>query len=265
MHPAHLAFLACTLLVSAATLHAHKQEFNCFLPDDHHVCLNGGDCWYADENYLKCRCTEGFYGPRCEIAKEPCSFVDCGDAGTCSNDGGGVCTCRSGYEGTACNETSDVEQYAQVSSRLTLYNASRVYEYNDRYCRERNRSVPTLSDIANTFINASSVMLDYSVSEFEALNILKDHRDTFNMFAAAGLYDVDHHDAPDDEASYSLSSSSATDPDTLDTVTTALWLQQNKGLCAVLSVVSTASNIASMRVRRESCTYPGITSMACID
>jgi hypothetical protein len=60
-----------------------------------------------------CACTDGYTGPSCQNASDPCDYPqprnsDCGSHGTCNS---GTCACSGGYDGSRCQIAPDLCEY----------------------------------------------------------------------------------------------------------------------------------------------------------
>ena len=62
-------------------------------------CENGGTC--VSSPSLKCKCLEGFSGPRCE-SYDPCVSMRCENGGTCVLSPSLKCNCLKGFSGIRC-------------------------------------------------------------------------------------------------------------------------------------------------------------------
>lgn len=104
--------LAAGLLLAIVLLSGCKAD-----PCENRTCINGGVC--VDGT---CDCPEGFIGPDCGIALDPCVNLGCDplrSTGCVSSGGQAACICVDGYEGQKC----DARWSAKFAGKWTVNEA----------------------------------------------------------------------------------------------------------------------------------------------
>ena len=89
--------------------------FDCTLQDVPNPCdpnpcnPPNGDCALNEaDGSFTCTCNDGYTGDNCQTqdVPDPCSTVDCGQHGSCSD---GSCICSDGYGGTSCQDINECD------------------------------------------------------------------------------------------------------------------------------------------------------------
>ncbi|XP_051926761.1 protocadherin Fat 2 isoform X1 [Hippocampus zosterae] len=78
-------------------------------PCDHNPCQNGGVCHEETNGELHCRCTDLFYGSRCEQKNNPCVSEPCTHGRVCvPREQGYICNCSMAHVNAQCHNGVDV-------------------------------------------------------------------------------------------------------------------------------------------------------------
>uniref|UniRef100_A0A7N6B2V0 Delta-like protein n=1 Tax=Anabas testudineus TaxID=64144 RepID=A0A7N6B2V0_ANATE len=114
-------FCECKNGWKGKTCHSRKSPLFCFLfffhthvvclwesQCDEATCNNGGTC-YDEGNTFQCKCSPGWEGATCNIAKNSsCLPNPCENGGTCVVTGESfTCVCKEGWEGPTCNQNTN--------------------------------------------------------------------------------------------------------------------------------------------------------------
>ncbi|XP_047455653.1 agrin isoform X3 [Mugil cephalus] len=118
-------------------------------------CKNGGVCQVKEAEMFHCKCSKGFWGPKCADNRDPCESNMCQSPSQCQAlpEGGYKCECPMGHEGRFCDRvTQRSGAYMPLFNKDSYLELKGLYLYGHDLRQKLSMSVVLMANDSNGLI-----------------------------------------------------------------------------------------------------------------